>query len=225
MYVVIAGGGVMGASLARQLVVNRHDVVVIEWEKTICEQIAARVGALAINGHATNIEVLEEAGVQKADVAVGALPRDGDNMAFALLARDFKVPRIMARMRNPRYEAAYELAGVTRTINLASVFTEQLVLEIEQPTLRQVASFGRGKGAVVVAAIPENAAVGGKTVQEIAGSKDFPDDCNIAGIFREATQEFIIPRGRIVVRAGDRVFLAANTASVRQAAKFLQRTR
>ena len=225
MYVVIGGGGAVGGSLARMLVANRHDVVVIEREQKICESIAAGVGALTLHGIATNIEILEQAGIQKADVAVAALPVDGDNLAFALLARNFGVPRIIARMRNARYEDVYKLAGVTRTINVADLFVQQLVLEIEQPKLRHVASFGRGKGAIVVAAIPDDAIVDGSTVQQIAANSDFPDDCNIAGIFRESTEEFIIPRGPIIVRAGDRIFLAASSASVRCAARFFQKTK
>ena len=225
MYVVIAGGGMIGRSLARSLAANRHDVVIVEREQSVCEYLVARLDALIIHGAATNIEVLEEAGMQKADVAVAALPDDGDNMAFALLARNFEVPRIIARMRSPRYETAYQIAGVTRTVNIADLFVNQLVLEIEQPKVRQVTSFGRGKGAIVVVLIEENALVDGKTVQEIAGNKGFPDDCVIAGIFREETEEFIIPRGPIVLHAGDRVFLAANATSVRQAAKFLQKVK
>ena len=225
MYVIVGGGGVFGGSLARRLVANRHDVVVVDRDKEVCEEIAARVGALAIHGPATNIDVLEEAGVQKADVAVGALPSDGDNLAFALLARNYEVPRIIGRMRNPRYEAAYKLAGVTRTINVADLFVSQLVLEIEQPKLRQVATFGRGKAAIVTAVVPENAFAAGKTVGEIGGDSSFPDDCIIAGIFREATDEFIIPRGPAVVQPRDQVFLAASAASVREAAKFLHRSR
>jgi len=225
MYVIIAGAGVVGGALARSLVANRHDVVVVDRDKAVCERVVTRIGALAIHGAATNIDLLEEAGMQKADVAVAALPSDGDNMAFALLARNFNVPRIMARMRNPRYETAYKLAGVTRTINIADLFVDQLVLEIEQPSLRQVASFGRGKGAIVVATIPEDAVVDGRTVQDVGTSKAFPDECIIAGIFRAAEEEFIIPRGPIVLHAGDHVFLAANAGNVRKAAKFLQRTK
>jgi len=223
MYVVIAGGGVIGGNLASQLVANRHDVVVIERDEAICERIAARTGVLAIRGAATNIDLLEDAGIEKADVAVAAMPRDGDNLAFCLLCRNFKVPRIFSRMRNPRYEEAYRLAGVLHTINVPDLFVTQLVLEIEQPKLRQVATFGRGKGAaIVVASIPERARVNGMTVQQIAGNEGFPADCIIAGIFREGDDEFMIPRGHITVSSGDQVFLAASATAVRKAAKFLQ---
>jgi len=225
MYIVIAGAGVVGGTLARMLTQNRHDVVVVEQDREVCEQMSTRYDVLAIHGTATNIEVLDEAGMSKADVAVGALARDADNLAFTVLARNFQVPRIIARMRDPRYETAYKLAGVSRTIAVGDLFVSQLALEIEQPTLRQVAAFGRGKACIVVAVIPEGAAVDGKSVSEIGQSEAFPQDCVLAGIYREATEEFIIPRGKAQIRSGDQVFLAANTKTVGRAAAFLQQTR
>jgi len=191
----------------------------------VCETVAARIGALAIQGTATNIETLDEAGMSKADVAVGALPTDGDNLAFTLLARNFEVPRIMARMRNPRYETAYRIAGVSKCINISEFFVSQLVLEIEQPHLHQVATFGGGKAAIVVATIPDGALANGKAVKDIAQDEQFPKECVIAGIFRKQSEEFIFPRGGIEVLAGDQVFLAADTANIRRAAQFLQRTK
>jgi len=225
MYIVIAGAGMVGGALARRLVENRHDVVVVERERSVCEAVTARIGALAIHGTATSIEVLEEAGIRKAEVAIGALPRDADNLAFALLARHFEVPRIIARMRNPRYEAAYRLAGVTRTVEVGELFVNQLVVEIEQPTLRQVATFGGGKACIVVATVPEGGAVSGKSVSDVGRDRRFPRDCVIAGIYREAEGQFIIPRGDVKLRAGDQLFLAATTQAASKAALFLHRVR
>lgn len=225
MYVVIAGAGMVGGTLARQLAEHRHDVVVVEKDQSVCEDITKRIGALAIHGTATDIDVLEEAGIRKAEVAIGALPLDADNLSFTILARNAGVSRIIARMRNPRYEDAYKVAGVTRTLNIGELFVKQLVLEIEHPTLRQVATFGRGKASIVVATIPDGAKVGGKTVSEVGQTRRFPQDCVIAGIYREAGEQFIFPRGGAEIRTGDQVFLAASTDRVREAANFLQETK
>jgi len=223
MYVVIAGGGVLGGSLARRLVEARHDVVVIERDRAVCDRVASRIGALTICGTATSIETLEEAGIERAEVAVGALPVDADNLAFALLARYFEVPRIMARMRNPRYETAYKLAGVTRCINISGLFVDHLALEIEQPEVRKVATFGGGKATIVVARVPEGSPVDGKPVREVAQDKRFPEECVIAGIYRRGDEKFIFPRGAAELRAGDEVFLVADATQVSRAADFIQR--
>jgi len=225
MYILIAGGGLLGQGLARRLVRARQDVVVVEQDRAVCEHISARIGALAIHGSATDIDILEEAGIKKTDVAVSALPFDADNLAFAVLARNFHVPRVIARMRNPRYESAYKLAGVSRVCNISDMFVDQLVLEIEQPSLRQVASFGDGKASIVVALIPEGALTDGMSVKEIAEAEGFPRECVIAGIYRREIQQFVFPRGAAHVRAGDQVFLAASADNIRQAVRFLRRTK
>jgi len=223
MYIVIAGSGVVGGNLARTLADNRHDVVVVDRDEEVCEEMSALYDVVAINGAATNIKVLEEAGLRKADVAVAALATDADNLAFALLARTFKVPRIIARMDEHQYEEAYRLAGVSRTISVKDLFVGQLVLEIEQPTLQQVAVFAGGNACVVTTLVPDGAAVEGKSVTEVGQDKGFPQNCLIVGIYREATDEFVIPRGNVVLRPADRVFLAGGAKAVRQAAEFLQR--
>lgn len=224
MYIVIGGGGSLGRSLAAQLVAGRHDVVVIDRTREVCEEISSRVGALAMHGSATDLDVLEDAGIRKADVAVGALPNDGDNLSFGLLARRFEVPRVIARMRDTRYEDAYLLAGIDKPLNMSDMFVNQLVLEIEQPTIREVVTFGRGKASIVVLGVPEKARVDGMTVQDIAGLKGFPQDCVIAGIFRPESEEFIFPRGAAKVHSGDDIFLVANSDSLRKATNVLHET-
>jgi len=224
MYIVIAGAGLVGQGLAQKLVENRHDVVVIDRDKATCESVAARTGALALCGGGTSIETIEEAGMTKADVGVATMRSDADNVTFALLARSFGVPQVIARMRDPRYENAYKMAGVKTTVRVIDLFVNQLLLEIEEPSLQPVASFGGGRAMIVVDTIPKEALVDGKMVSEIARNKDFPVECVIAGIYREKNQEFIIPRGTAVLRAGDRVFLSSDKRNLKRATKFLHRS-
>jgi len=58
MYIVIAGAGLVGQGLAQRLVEARHDVVVVDADKAVCEELASR-GALALHGAATNVDLLE----------------------------------------------------------------------------------------------------------------------------------------------------------------------
>ena len=75
MYVVIGGTGSTGGRLAGVLA-DRHDVVAIETDEHRCEQLYAELGILVINGSATDIRVLEEAGIERADVACGLMADD-----------------------------------------------------------------------------------------------------------------------------------------------------
>jgi len=224
MYIVIAGAGLVGRDLAETLVAGRHDVVVIDVDIAVSEHLASQTGALALRGSATDIDILEQAGIAKADVAVATMRGDADNLAFALLAKSFDVPRVIARMRNPRYEAAYKKAGVATTIRVADVFVNQLLLQIEEPHLRQVATLGISKASIVVDTLPPGAAASGKTISEIAADPDFPDECIITGILRAESGTFVIPRGSAIVHAGDRLFLVAEHPNLKRASKLLHKT-
>jgi len=223
MYIIIAGGGLVGRGLAQRLVKARHDVVVIDKSKAVCEWVAARLGALAHHGSATSIDILQQAGIERADVTVSTMRADADNLAFAMLARSFGVERVIARLRNPQYESAYRLAGVTTTVHVSDVFADQLLLDIEQPHLQQVYTFAAGQASIVVDTVPDGSAAAGKTVSEIAASPDFPNACVITGIYRAETQTFVVPRGQAQIQASDRVFLVAEQANLRKASKFLHR--
>ncbi len=219
MYVLIAGAGLVGRGLARRLVENKHDVVVVDIDEEVCNRVYQDYGAVSVNGDATDVDVLEEAGIKQADVAVALMRRDADNLSFSLLSDNFGVPRIFTRMRNRKYEDAYQAAGVTKVVNIVDLYLDQFTLEIEQPKLQRAATFGGGKASIVVVVVPDTSRGAGKTIAEITQDKDFPEDCVIAGIYRE--DEFIIPRGNRSIEAGDRVFLAAALENIKVAAEYL----
>ena len=54
MYVVIAGAGLVGRGLAERLIESRHDVVIVDHDKGVCEWLASHLGALIIFGSATH---------------------------------------------------------------------------------------------------------------------------------------------------------------------------
>ena len=69
MYIIIAGGGIAGSNLTKNLV-EKHDVIVIEKEQSTAEKIYSRYGAVTVLGNATKIDVLKEAGIEKCDIAI-----------------------------------------------------------------------------------------------------------------------------------------------------------
>jgi len=145
MRVVMAGAGVTGRRLAGKLADGRHDLVVVDLNRDLCEALSAEFGVVAVCGNATDVTTLEEAEIDRADVAVALMRSSADNLAFSLLARGAGVDRIIARMPNPKYRAAYERAGVTSILDVAGMYLDRLVLEIEHPPVRQVASIADGE--------------------------------------------------------------------------------
>ena len=221
MYIIIAGIGAVGEGLTAKLAQNKHDVVAIDINRDVCDELAARYGVISVCGSATDIGVLEDAEVSKADVAIALMPTDADNIAFALLAKHFEVPRIVVRMLDSRYKIAYEKAGATNIVNPADIFIEDMILDIEQPDFVKVATLGGGKASIVILKIPESSRADGKTIAEITRETEFPKDCVVAGIYRANSNEFIIPRGDRKIQFGDSVFLVADARDIRKAATYL----
>lgn len=215
MRVVVAGAGLTGRRLVARLAADRHDVTVIDLSHDVCELISAKLGVAAVCGSATDIGVLEEAELSRADVAVALMRKSADNLAFSLLAHGMGVKRIVARMPNPQYRKAYEQAGVTGIIDIAGLFIDALLLEIERPQARLVGSFADGQGSVAVVTIPKVGRGVGKTAAQIHADKRFPRGCSVVGIVHENAVH--IPPGPITVHPGDEVVIAGGTGTIKDA--------
>ena len=224
MYIVVAGGGMVGGGLVRRLLDNKHDVVLIEQHKGICDRLYAETGVIAINGGATNIEALTEAGIDKADVVVAATGSDADNLACAILAKSFDVPRIIVRMRDPAYKNAYKVAGVSSIIRVTDLMVSQMMMDIENPRVRRVTTIGGGKANIFVVIVPERAKVAGKTVKDIVENRRFPAQCVFIAVYDQKTEEFSIPRGQQVINEGNELFLISTAENITKAVDFLTAT-
>lgn len=225
MYVIIAGVGIIGRQITKMLVENRHDVVAIDRDPDVCESVYAETGALTIQGNATDINTLEKAGAAKADVIVCLMPGAADNIACALLSKSLGIPRIVVRLRNPRYEEAYIQAGATSLIRVSHLLVNRIMTEVEQPKVRRIITLGGGEAEIYAAKIPEKARSAGMKITEIAQKRNFPKDCLFIGIYREESGEFLIPRGGSTLQEGDTVFLLTKSQYIKRATEFLARTK
>lgn len=225
MYIIIAGAGIIGHEVTKVLVSNKHDVVVIDRDPKACEAIYAETGALTIHGNATDIHTMEKAGAIKADVILCLMREAADNIACALLAKSLGIPRIVARLRNPRYAEAYTLAGVTTIVRMSDLLVNQIIMEVEQPKVRQVATLGGGKAQVYAVKVPEGAQSAGMKIRDITEKRKFPRDVVFVGIYREEAGDFLIPRGSNTLEEDDTVFLISKSQDIKRATDFLTRTR
>jgi trk system potassium uptake protein TrkA len=221
MYVLVAGGGMVGGGLVRRLLDNKHDVVLIEQKKELCDKLYAETGVVAINASATSIEALNEAGIRKADVVVAATGNDADNLACTILAKSFEVPQIIARMRDPAYKNAYRVAGVHSIVRVTDLMVSQVMMDIENPQVRRITTIGGGKADIFLAIVPEHAKVAGRSVQDIVGSRQFPSQCVFIAVYNHQTEEFSIPRGKQVIHEGDELFLISTAENIKKAVDLL----
>lgn len=221
MYIVIAGGGISGTTLANMLAHRKDDVVIIEKDREQCEQLYAETGMVTINGSATDIGTLKEAGIEKAQIAVGALYRDSDNLTFALLAHSFQVPRIMVKMRNPSYQEAFELAGVTTICNMNDLFQNKIMMELENPNIRIITHLGSPDTQLIMIRYPATGNLDGTTIQELSSQSVFAQNCVFAGIMQKKSDKIIMPRGHDKVFPDDRLFLVVDQELIPEISAYL----
>jgi len=221
MYVIVAGGGMVGGGLARRLLENKHDIVLVDANDEVCNRAYAETGVVAIHGDAAHIDVLKEAGAEKADIVVAATGSDATNLLIAILAKSLHVPRVIVRMRDPSYESAYRLAGADAIVRVTDLMVNQMVMEVEHPTVRKITTIGGGKANIFMIAVPQRARIIGQTVQDIAESSRFPAECVFIAVYNQQTKEFSIPRGSQRIHEGDELFLIATAENIKKVVGFL----
>lgn len=222
MYILIAGGGIVGQTILKGLM-KKHDVVVVEKDYDLCEKIAAKYAVDVIQGDATNINILKEAGIEKCDYALAVMEKDSLNLLFSLLAKNFGIEHIYTRMRDPEYREAYQLAGATNIAHPVQMIAHKFILDIENPEIRRVASLSNGKAEVSIISLKKKTKAIGKTVQQLVKIKDFPKEIVIGGLFDVKKDELIIPRGDTVVQENMQIFLVGSNESIRAAYNVLMK--
>ncbi len=221
MYIIIAGGGVAGASVAGRLVQRKHDVVIVERDRERCEFLYASTGAVTVHGSAADINILKEAGIEKADVAIGALYSDSDNLTFAVMAHSFSVPRIMVKMRDPAYAEVYKVAGATSICNMTELFQNNIIMELRNPNIRIITRLEDRNAQLIMVRFPNGADPGGTRVMDLVKREVFSRDCVFAGILSEASEQIVLPRGSDKIYPGDKLFLVVGESRLPLISRFV----
>jgi len=222
MRIVVAGGGRVGAVLAAKLIAERHQVTVVERDRSVCDRLFEEVGAVVVCGDAMDPQVLESAGIIGADVACAVLPRDSDNLAFAMLVRATGGARTMVRMLDASYRAAYLLAGVRDIIAEAEVVVAKMTTAIDFPQIAGALPLAAGDAVLFEAVVKPRALVAGTTVAQMRADPEFPKECVFIG-FLDAEGKIALPDGTTVLRPGHTAILVTRRDALGRAVEILTR--
>jgi trk system potassium uptake protein TrkA len=182
MRVVIAGAGSVGRSIARELLHNGHQVLLID-KDVDDHQVRTVPAATWLMADACEISSLHEAGLADCDVVVAATGDDKANLVLSLLAKtEFGVPRTVARVNNPKNEWMFDEAwGVDVAVSTPRLMTALVEEAVSIGDLVRIFTFGQGQSTMVELTLPENSPFAGKRV----GDVPWPDDSVLVGIIRE----------------------------------------
>jgi len=200
MYIVIVGAGKVGYFLAKRLCHNKHTISIIEKDRAICEEAAKELEALVINGDGCEPRILQEAGIERANVLAAVTGEDEDNLIICQLAKErFGIHRTVGRVNNPDNEHTFAELGIDIPVDSTKIIAKIIEEEVSFSDFVNLMSFKRGKLAIVRVDLPEDSPVINKEVKDI----QLPPDSVLVSILRG--EEVIVPKGNTVFKIGDDV--------------------
>ncbi len=118
MYIIIGGGGDVGYYLSKSLLSQGHEVLLLEKGGSRYQALSEELGQSVVLGDACEARIMEEVGVNRADVVIAVTGEDDDNLVICQMAKKhFKVARTIARLNNPKNELLFQKLGIDITVS------------------------------------------------------------------------------------------------------------
>ena len=144
-YIIIAGAGKVGWNLARELLDKGHEVTVIEDNRNRYTTVEQELEHNIQYGDASELWVLERAGISRADMVIAVTGDDEDNMLICQVAKEkYLVDRIIARVNNPRNRPHFELLGIKPYVSATDLILRLLEHEVPDYGLVHLLDLPRG---------------------------------------------------------------------------------
>jgi trk system potassium uptake protein TrkA len=209
MKVIIVGGGHLGSELAGLLVKEKQDVVVVEKDDKRAEYLGENLDALVLNGDGTERRVLVDGSVKKCDALIAMTGDDKTNLLVCEIAKDFKVPTIVARVVDSSNDPIFSKLGITASINttVSSILAFKRV--IEEPGKRLVSLVAGEKAEVLERSVDSKSGAANRKVKDFEGER-----FTIAAIFRNG--EFLKASPKERIQQGDSLIIVAPLEEIRK---------
>ncbi len=204
MFILIVGGGKVGTYLARGLLKQQHEVVVIEKDARKAQMMTNLLESdIAVVGDGCDPNVLLQAGVARADVVVADTGDDEDNLVVVLISKKHSKARCIARVNNPKNKLIFESLDSEQPVTVIS--STEIILDIiddrvNATTLETLARLGKGDLELVQLSILADSPASGRRIADLS----LPIGSVIVAVDRGAG-EVVIPNGETVFTPGDAV--------------------
>ena len=205
---IIIGGGKVGYNLLKTLKERGSDVTLVEINEEVCKKIADDINTDVICGDGTDIEVLKDAGIQRADIIAAVTGNDEENLVVCRIAKKgFNINKSIARINNPKNIEVFKALGVDQTVCSTEVIANLVEYEFDRDICKIVQTFDRGTMILVEVAVNERNCWLNCMVKDIT----LPSECVLASILRDET--VIFPRGDTQILMNDNVHIITNRST------------
>jgi trk/ktr system potassium uptake protein len=200
MYVLIAGGGKVGSNLAVALLKVGHEVTLVDNDRERYALLEEKFEHVIRFGDATELFVLERAGVERADLVIAVTGDDEDNIIVCQVAKEkYGVPKVIARVNDPRNQPHFDMVGITLTVSATATILALIEHELPQHELVTLIDLKRENLEIVEFAIGEGSPAAGKYVREL----NLPSRSRLISVTRDGRAEIAI--GDTQLEPGDLV--------------------
>src|SRR5437764_1622685 len=202
MYVLIVGGGKVGWNLARELIDKGEEVTLIESDRRRYLVIEQELEHAVQYGEATELWVLERAGIQRADLVIAVTGDDEDNILSCQVAKEkYGVQRIVARVNNPRNHQHFKLLGIQPAVSATDLILRLIEHEVPEYGLVQLLALEEEHLEIIEVEVGKGSTAAGRRVQDVP----LPDGSLIISVLRGGAG--FVPKADSMIEAGDQVML------------------
>lgn len=224
MRIIVLGGGAVGALVARRLIREKNEVVVVESNPERCVRLESILNAKIIHGQANSIQTLEKAGLSDAEMLIAVTNSDEANLLACLIAQANSNIRIkVVRMRTHEVDqwesiCESELLNIDLVIHPDRETAERILKVVNYPGVSEVLEFSEGKVQLIGMNIEESSWVVGKSMADLDESSP-PKNSLMAMLLRG--NQLIIPRGNDRLQPGDHVHIVIPSGALPELLNFM----
>jgi len=200
MYIIVVGAGKVGWNLARELLDKGHEVTAIESNRRRYLTVEQELEHNISYGDASELWVLERAGIQRADMVIAVTGDDEDNMLICQVAREkYLVNRVIARVNNPRNRQHFDLLNIKPSVSATDLILRLLEHEVPEYGLVHLLDLQEEQLEIIEMLLGGDSGVTGRRV----GDLQMPEGSLLISILRSG--KGFVPGPDTVLEAGDEV--------------------
>jgi trk system potassium uptake protein len=219
VYILIAGGGKVGANLTKSVLDLGHEVTLIEQRRDRFERLEEGFEHRVQLGDATELFVLERAGIARPpDLVVAVTGDDEDNIVICQMAREhYGVEKVIARVNDPRNQPLFDLTGISPTVSATSIILAMIEHEVPEHGLIHLLELRKENLEIVEVQLDASSPSVGKQVSRI----ELPTGSRLITVMRDGQAQ--MAEGEIELRAGDQVLAVLEPGKEEELRKVLLR--
>lgn len=206
--IMITGGDELGMKTA-SLLENDYNVIIVEQDKELCKRLTGALNrALIVKGDPSNIELLEEEGLDRMDAFIALTSNSESNIITSLLAKEHGVRKSIAYVDNPDYIRISQSIGVDTFINVKLIAANNVFRFVRKGKIEAIASLD-GVDAEIIEFIIQKE---NRLTKTSIGDLHLPENAVVAGVIRG--DEHVFPDGDFVMHKDDRVIVFAQHSAI-----------